>query len=75
MVAANVGSTYDLRGLQTSANFTTIGGGVTNAFDGFGRLASTTTHLGGSVRTVSRRYDRVGGEVETTFPGNGARAD
>ena len=66
--AGNVAYTYDLRGLQTSANFSAIGGGVTNAYDGFGRLASTTTHIGGSVRTVSHLYDREGREVETTFP-------
>ncbi|HEX8626378.1 MAG TPA: RHS repeat-associated core domain-containing protein [Allosphingosinicella sp.] len=66
--AANVGYTYDLRGLQTSANFTTTGGGVTNAFDGFGRLARTTTHIGGSVRTIAHRYDRDGADVETTYP-------
>ena len=66
--AANVGYTYDLRGLQTSANFITTGGGVTNAYDGFGRVASTTTHMGGSVRTVAHRYDRDGVRSEITFP-------
>ena len=64
----NVGYTYDLRGLQTSADFVNTGGGVTNVYDGFGRLTSTTTHIGGSVRTVSHQYDREGREVETTFP-------
>jgi RHS repeat-associated protein len=66
--AGNVGYVYDLRGLQLSAGYTIIGGGVTNAYDGFGRLTSTMTHMGGSVRTVSHRYDRDGAEVETTFP-------
>ena len=64
----NVAYAYDLRGLQTSANFSAIGGGVTNAYDGFGRMTSTITHIGGSVRTVSHRYDRDGAEVETTYP-------
>jgi hypothetical protein len=31
-------------------------------------MVSTTTHMGGSVRTVSHRYDRDGADVETTFP-------
>jgi YD repeat-containing protein len=66
--AGNVGYVYDLRGLQLSAGYIIIGGGVTNAYDGFGRLTSTMTHMGGSVRTVSHRYDRDGAEVETTFP-------
>ncbi|HEX8626033.1 MAG TPA: RHS repeat-associated core domain-containing protein [Allosphingosinicella sp.] len=31
-------------------------------------MTSTTTHIGGSVRTVSHQYDREGREVERTFP-------
>jgi RHS repeat-associated protein len=66
--AWNVGYTYDLRGLQLSAGFTIAGGGVTNSYDGFGQLASTTTHIGGTVRTVSHRYDLDGARSETTWP-------
>jgi RHS repeat-associated protein len=60
---------YDLRGLQTEARFDSLAGeGVSNAFDGFGRLASTTTAISGASRTVSHRFDRDGREVETSFP-------
>ncbi|HMG47564.1 MAG TPA: hypothetical protein VK614_08915, partial [Allosphingosinicella sp.] len=34
---------YDLRGLQLSATFGAGGPGILNAYDGFGRLASSTT--------------------------------
>jgi YD repeat-containing protein len=42
---------YDLRGLQLSARFDSASGaGVTNAYDGFGRLASSSTDMGGTAR-------------------------
>ena len=63
-----MGYTYDLRGLQTSANYTNMGGGVTNVYDGFGQLASTTTHIGGSVRTVAHRFDLDGLRSEIAYP-------
>jgi RHS repeat-associated protein len=66
--AGNVGYTYDLRGLQTSAGYTILGGGVTNSYDGFGQLTSTTTHMGGSVRTVAHRFDLDGARNEITYP-------
>jgi RHS repeat-associated protein len=60
---------YDLRGLQTKAAFDGLAGaGVSNDYDAFGRLVSTTTSLGGVSRTVSHRYDRDGLESELTFP-------
>jgi YD repeat-containing protein len=64
----NVGYGYDLRGLQTSAGFINMGGGVASVYDGFGRLTSTTTSLGGSVRTVAHQYDRDGLRTEIAHP-------
>jgi len=64
----NVRYSYDLRGLQTSALFTGTGQGVSNAYDGFGRMVSTTTHMSAFSRTVSHKYDREGRRIELTFP-------
>ena len=60
--------TYDLRNLQTGAWFTGTGQGVWNDYDGFGRMVATRSTMGGVGRTVSHRYDRGGGRVETGFP-------
>jgi RHS repeat-associated protein len=59
---------WDLNGLQTDAWFTWTGHGVANRYDGFGRLVSTTSTMGGISRTVSHQYDRDGRRVELTFP-------
>lgn len=67
-IAADVHYTYDLRGLQTAAWFTSTGVGISNAYDGFGRILSTTSSMGGFSRTVSHQYDRGGGRIEMTFP-------
>jgi RHS repeat-associated protein len=64
----NVRYSYDLRGLQTRAWFTGNDWGISNAWDGFGRLVSTTSNMGGPVRTVSHRFDREGRRIELTFP-------
>ena len=48
---------YDLRGLQTKARFDSLAGeGVTNAYDGFGRLVSTWTSMGGDQPHASATY-------------------
>jgi RHS repeat-associated protein len=65
---ANVRYFYDLRGLQTLAMYTATDWSVSNAWDGFGRMVSTTTNMGGFSRTVSHQYDRDGLESEITFP-------
>jgi YD repeat-containing protein len=49
---------YDLRGLETEARFGSVAGpGVTNAYDGFGRLAASTTNMDGTARTFTSSYD------------------
>jgi RHS repeat-associated protein len=60
---------YDLRGLQLSARFTSQSGeGITNAYEGFGRLASSSTNMGGTTRTLSHQYDRNGNRTQITHP-------
>lgn len=56
---------HDNRGLQTFARFGSPSGeGVTNAWDGFGRLASSTTLLGGVSKTLSYQYDAHGNRTK-----------
>jgi len=63
----NVHYGYDLRGLQTFARFgSTTGPGVGNAYDGFGRLQSTTTTMDGTSRTISSQYDSAGNRIQLT---------
>jgi RHS repeat-associated protein len=60
---------YDLRGLQTKARFDSLAGeGVTSAYDGFGRLSSSTTSMGGFTRTLSYLYDSDGNRTRLTHP-------
>lgn len=63
---------YDLRGLQTSALFGSSSAagttGVTDAYDGFGRQASTTTNMGGFSRTVGHGYDADSDRIRVTHP-------
>jgi RHS repeat-associated protein len=58
---------YDLRGLQTYARFgSAVGAGVTNVYDGFGRLASSTTNVDGVSRSVAGQYDSDGNRILLT---------
>jgi len=60
---------YDLRGLQLSARFDSPSGeGLTNAYDGFGRLVSSSIHLGGTIRTLTYSHDRNGNRTSITHP-------
>ncbi|MFD1218364.1 RHS repeat-associated core domain-containing protein [Microbulbifer celer] len=60
---------YDLRGLTLSMRFgSDAGQGITNVFDGFGRLMSATTSVGGTTRTLSYRYDANGNRTRVTHP-------
>jgi YD repeat-containing protein len=61
---------YDVRGLQTRARFGAIDGtGITNVYDGFGWLRSTSTTMDGTARTVSYEYDPHGNRTRITHPG------
>jgi RHS repeat-associated protein len=58
---------YDLLGLQTYARFGWPGGeGVTNSYNGFGLMTSTTTNMGGTARSLSYQYDLAGNRTVTT---------
>jgi RHS repeat-associated protein len=60
---------YDLRGLQLTARFDSASGeGITNAWDGFGRLASSSTSMGGITRTLSYGYDDAGNRTSIKHP-------
>jgi RHS repeat-associated protein len=50
-----------VRGLQLYARFGSASGpGISTTYDGFGRIASTTTTMDGVYRTVSSQYDAGG---------------
>jgi RHS repeat-associated protein len=61
---------YDLRGLQTRARFDDLltGEGVTNGYDGFGRLVSSSTSMGGTTRTLAYQYESNGTRTRITHP-------
>jgi RHS repeat-associated protein len=65
---------YDLRGLQTYARFGSASGtGVSNVYDGFGQLATATTNMDGTARTLTMQYDSNGNRtafVPTASSGN-----
>lgn len=60
---------YDTRGLQTYARYGwASGAGITNTYDGPGRLVSSTTNMGGTARTLSYQYDADGNRVRIVHP-------
>ncbi|HEX8447968.1 MAG TPA: hypothetical protein VF652_00135, partial [Allosphingosinicella sp.] len=60
---------YDNRGLQTEARFDSLSGeGVSNVYDGFGQLTSSTLAMGGASRTLSYLYDLNGNRTRITHP-------
>jgi len=62
---------YDLRGLQTRARFDSPAGeGVTNVYDGFGRLVSSSSDMGGTARSVGNLYDANGNRIRVVHPDN-----
>ncbi|HYJ83641.1 MAG TPA: RHS repeat-associated core domain-containing protein, partial [Allosphingosinicella sp.] len=62
---------YDLRGLQTRARFDSLSGeGVTNIYNGFGQLVSSSSDMGGVARTVGNLYDPNGNRIRVIHPDN-----
>lgn len=60
---------YDLRGLQTYARFDySTGEGITSAYDGFGRLASSTQVMDGASRTLSYLHDKNSNRWRVSHP-------
>jgi RHS repeat-associated protein len=52
---------YELRGLMTYARFSsTSGSGITNTYDALGRMATTSTNMDGTARTITPTYDLAG---------------
>lgn len=52
---------YDLRGLQLRARFDSIDGeGITNSFDGMGRLTQSTMTMDGVTRTLAHQWQASG---------------
>lgn len=66
----NVYYGYDVRGLQTYARFDSTGGeGATNEYDGFGRIKTSTSTMGGYTRVLGYQYDAHGNRTQLTTPG------
>ncbi|MGD9597237.1 MAG: RHS repeat-associated core domain-containing protein [Steroidobacteraceae bacterium] len=60
---------YDVRGLLTHARFSSDSGqGVTNSYDGVGRLLGSSSNMGGTARTVTSAYDAHGNRTRLTHP-------
>ena len=64
---------YDLRGLPTSVRFDSASGaGIINAYDGFGRLTSSTQTLLAGNPDLEYEYDKNGNRTRITYPDNQA---
>jgi len=62
---------YDAWGRELTAKFDSAGGadGITNAYDGFGELTSSTMAMGGFSKTISGGpYDADGNRTQLTHP-------
>ena len=68
--AADVYYTYDVDGHQLSARFgSSSSAGLSQTYDGFGRLASATNDMSGTALTLSYLYDADGNRIRVTHPG------
>ncbi|HEY0313478.1 MAG TPA: RHS repeat-associated core domain-containing protein [Allosphingosinicella sp.] len=60
---------YDLLGRMLYARFASItGSGITNTYDGLGRLTSAANNMSGAARTVSYAYDLHNNRTRVTHP-------
>jgi len=60
---------YNLRNQQTEARFDSLSGdGVSNVYDGFGRLTSSTSRWGSWAPMMSWQYDPAGNRTRVTHP-------
>jgi RHS repeat-associated protein len=60
---------YDLRGLTLHSRFFShSGAGIINGFDGFGRLETASSTMGGTTRTLTYDYDKNGNREHVTHP-------
>lgn len=66
--AADVSYSYDLRGLQLTAQFSASGAAIINNFDGFGRLFESTTTMVTPSRSIYSAYDANGNRTRITHP-------
>ncbi|MDP5279898.1 RHS repeat-associated core domain-containing protein [Sphingomonas sp. DG1-23] len=66
--------TYDLRGLQTAARFDSLAGAdaVESVYDGFGRLRTSITRMGGVSRSLTYQFDANGNRTRITHPDGNA---
>jgi YD repeat-containing protein len=62
--------TYDVLGHQLTAKFDSATGAdrITNAYNGFGELISSTISIGGVSKTVAGLFDPDGNRTRLTFP-------
>jgi RHS repeat-associated protein len=61
-------TTYDLRGQRLTSILTASGITITDDYDGFARLSTSTTNAGGTSRTLSYSYDANGNRTRMTYP-------
>lgn len=62
---------YDLQGHRLYARFDSASGqGVTNTYDGFGRLASAANNMDGQTRTLTYQYDPDGNRTQVQLVGH-----